>query len=144
MVTGTLLLKEKVALSPTAVAVITLTDRSKDVTAGTIIGQQRIDGATGTDTFAVQFDPATINTKHAYSIYASLIDRDKQWQSLEPVPVITGGPLDGLQVLLSTPEYQTPAQITGTMALPSGVTASPTAVAYAAILDATTGRLVSR
>lgn len=46
MVTGTVVLLEKVSLSRNAVAVVTLTDRSKDG-AGTIIGQQRIDGVTG-------------------------------------------------------------------------------------------------
>ncbi|HEY7023611.1 MAG TPA: YbaY family lipoprotein, partial [Candidatus Limnocylindrales bacterium] len=139
-VSGNLLMLQKIALSPDAVAVITLTDRSKDG-AGTIIGQQRIDGATGNDAFSVQFDPTVINQKHAYSIYASVVDGDKQYQNLAPVPVITGGPVDGLTVQLDTPDYQTPAQITGTIALPNGVTASATAVAYAAILDATTGRL---
>ena len=69
MVTGTLVFNEDVRLGPDAIAVVTLSDRSKDATAGTIIGQQRIDGATGTEIpFAVQFDPAVINQKNAYSI----------------------------------------------------------------------------
>jgi uncharacterized lipoprotein YbaY len=143
-VTGNLQFKEKVALSPSAVAIITLADRNKDATAGTIIGQQRIDGATGNDAFSVPFDPAIINTKHAYTIYASLIDGGKSWQSLLPIPVITGGPTDGLVVPLGTPTAQTPAQITGTIATPPDVTVSPAAVAYATIINATTGRLVNR
>ena len=142
-VTGNLQIAAGTTLSRNAVAVVTLTDRSKDG-AGTIIGQQRIDGATGTDAFSVQFDPTTINTKHAYSIYASIVDGDTEYQNLTPIPVITGGPVDGLAVPVESPAYQVPAQITGTIALPSGVTTSDTAVAYAAILDQTTGRLVSR
>src|SRR4051794_23492858 len=144
MVTGTLIFKDKVGLSPAATAVITLTDRSKDG-AGTIIGQQRLDAVTGTQiAFAVQFDPAIINQKHAYSVYASLIDGDQQWQNADPVPTITGGPLDGLEVPLSTAQYETAAQISGTIVAPSGTEFSDTAVAYAGILNATTGRLVSR
>ncbi len=118
-VTGTLQLQQRIAVSPSSVAVITLTDRSKDGE-GTIIGQQRIDGATGNDAFAVQFDPAVINPKHAYSIYASLIDGNKQWQNPEPVPTITGGPTEGLVVPLNLPAYQTSGQISGTLALPAG------------------------
>jgi uncharacterized lipoprotein YbaY len=143
MVTGTLVFTDTTKLSSMAVAVITLTDRSQDA-AGTIIGQQRIDGATGNDPFAVQFDPATINQKHAYSIYASLIDGTKQWQSIDPIPVITGGPTDGLQVPVVLPTYQTPAQVTGTIALPPATVPTTAAVYYAEILDSTTGRLVSR
>ena len=143
MVTGTLQLQQKIALSPSAVAVITLTDRSKDG-AGTIIGQQRINGATGNDAFAVQYDPAVINSKHAYSIYASVVDGNKQYQNPLPIPTITGGPTDGLVVPLELPAYQTPAQLTGTLALPAGTVPTTSAVAYAAVLDSTTGRLVVR
>ena len=142
-VSGNLQIAEGTTLSRNAVAVVTLTDRSKDG-AGTIIGQQRIDGATGTDAFSVQYDPTIINTKHAYSIYASIIDGANEYQNLTPIPVITGGPVDGLAVPVESPAYQVPAQITGTIALPTGVTTSDTAIAYAAILDQTTGRLVSR
>ena len=144
MVTGTLIFNEKIALSPTAVAVITLGDRSPNG-AGTIIGQQRIDGVTGTQIpFAVQFDPAVINQKHAYSVYASLIDAGKEWQSPEPVPTITGGPLDGLDVELAAPFFTTPAKITGTISLPKDTVVTPLSVAYATIFNATTGRLAAR
>jgi uncharacterized lipoprotein YbaY len=145
LVTGTLIFNEDVLLAPDAIAVVTLTDRSKDATAGTIIGQQRIDGGVGPETpFAVPFDPAAINQKHAYSIYASLISGPNQYQSAAPVPVITGGPTDGLQVEVVAPAYQTPASITGTIALPADTELSEAAVAYAAILNTTTGRLVAR
>ena len=143
MVTGNLVISGKVKLSPTAVAVITLTDRSPSGS-GTIIGQQRIDGATGNDAFAVQFDPAVINQKHAYSIYASVIDGTNQYQNPDPVPTITGGPTDGLQVPVSLPTFQTPAQLTGTLALPAGTVPTTAAVFYAAVVDQTTGRMVTR
>ena len=141
-VSGNLVLALRIALSPLAVAVITLADRSPSG-AGTIIGQQRIDGATGNDAFSVPFDPAAINQKHAYSIVASVIDGTKEYQSL-PVPTITGGPSSGLQVPIAVPTYAQPAQVTGTIAMAQKATLSPTAVAYAVIVNVTTGRVVTR
>ena len=141
-VSGNLVLAQRIALSPTAVAVITLADRSPSG-AGTIIGQQRIDGATGNDAFSVPFDPAAINQKHAYSIVASVIDGTVEYQSL-PVPTITGGPSSGLQVPIAVPTYAQPAQVTGTIAMAQKATLSSTAVAYAVIVNVTTGRVVTR
>ena len=143
-VTGTITLRERVQLSPLAVAVVTLTDRSPNG-AGTIIGQQRIDGATGAAIpFSVPYDADEINNKHAYSVYASVTDAGSEWQSLAPVPTITGGPTEGLSVEVVTPAYTTPASITGTITLPDDTTLSPTAVAYAAIINTTSGRMVVR
>ena len=94
-VTGNVTVPAGTTLTRTAVAVITLTDRSKDG-AGTIIGQQRIDGATGASIpFSVPFESDTINSKHAYSVYASVTDAAQELQSLAPVPTITGGPTAG-------------------------------------------------
>src|SRR5215217_2447191 len=55
-VTGTLQLPQDTSASRTAVAVITLTDRNPEG-AGTIVGQQRIDGAEGAQIpFSVPFE----------------------------------------------------------------------------------------
>ena len=142
-VSGNLLMLQKIALSPTAVAVITLADRSP-AGAGTSLASSALTAQPATTPSRSSSTRSIINTKHAYTIYASIIDGTTEYQSLQPVPVITGGPVDGLVVQVGTPAYQNPGQITGTIALPSGTTTSTTAVAYAAILDATTGRLVSR
>ncbi len=127
MVTGTLIFKEKIALSPTAVAVITLGDRSPNG-AGIIIGQQRIDGVTGSRIpFAVQFDPAVINQKHATPSSAASLMRRREGVA-EPGPRADhhGGPLDGLAVELVSPSYD-PAQVTGTIAMFEKVALTPTA-----------------
>jgi uncharacterized lipoprotein YbaY len=143
-VSGTIVMRERIALTPAAVAIVTLTDRSKDG-AGTIIGQQRIDAPpSGTIPFSVPFERDTINAKHAYSVYASIVDGGQEWQSPAPVPTITGGPTENLTVEVASAQYMNPASISGTIALPNGVQLTPAAVAYAAILNADSGRLVSR
>lgn len=142
-VSGQVVLKAKIALSPSAVAVVTIADRSPNG-GGTLIGQQRIDGVTGgAIPFDVPFDPSIINQKHAYSVVASIVDGGTEYQS-DPVPTITGGPTSGLELDVNVPSLAQPAQIPGTIALPSGVTLSPTAVAYAVIENQTTGRVVAR
>ena len=126
-------------------AVITLTDRSPDG-AGTIIGQQRIDAApSDAIPFTVPYESDQINNKHAYAIHASVVDGTSEWQNELPVPTITGGPTEGLQVEVVAPDYGNPAQVTGTIAMPANADALTTsAVAYAAIFNADSGRLVVR
>ena len=50
----------------------------------------------------------------------------------------------GCRLRCIAPTYQTPASITGTIALPPDTEISDSAVAYATVLNATTGRLVAR
>ncbi len=147
-VSGVLTFEDNVALSPAAVAVITLTDRSPDG-AGTIIGQQRIDApvgdASGAIPFSVPFEDGQINQTHAYAIHASVVDGTSEWQNKAPVPTITGGPTEGLTVQLIAPNHGNPAQVTGTIAMPANAPAlSTAAVAYAAVLNADSGRVVIR
>ena len=100
-VTGALTIKEKVTLGPDAVAVVVLVDRTAADSGGQIIGVQRIDAPGNSPiSFSVPFDPATIQPTHAYAVFASLQDHEKIWQSLEPTPVITGGPTSNVLLTL--------------------------------------------
>ena len=112
-----MLLKAKIALTPDAVAVVTIADRSKDGS-GTIIGQQRINGATANQAFSVPYDASAVNQNHAYAVVASIIDAGKEYQNPVAVPTITGRPTEGLVLDVSLPAPTTPAQVTGTIALP--------------------------
>jgi len=144
VVTGTLVMRTREALSPTAVAVITLVDRSKDGS-GTIIGQQRIDAPPpAAIPFSVPYDTSAVNDKHSYMISASVVDGTNEWQNPTPVPTITGGPTEGLTVELVAPDYANPASVTGTITLPADVVLTPAAVAYAAVVNTTSGRIVVR
>ena len=122
-------------------------DRSLPGGAGTIVGQQRIDGAQGAEIpFTVPFERDQINNKHAYSIAASVVDGGQEWQNVVPVPVITGGPTEDVAVAADlAPDVREPGvHDSGTIVVPEGTELSPSAVAYAAIFNATSGRLVAR
>ncbi len=141
--TGSIILPSDAELSEEAVTVVTVADRSPDG-GGTIIAQQRIDGpATGEVAFAVPYDTDEINNKHAYSINATAIDGDRAWQNPLPVPVITGGPTEDVEVELIEPQLVNPALLTGTIALPDDLELTEEAVAYAIVVNGLTGRLVA-
>ena len=91
-VTGTLNTAEPVTLGADAVAVITLVDQQAAPSAGVIIGQQRIDGVTLPADFSVDYDDVDVDPTHSYALFASVVDGDTSYQSVEPIPVITGGP----------------------------------------------------
>ena len=118
-VTGTVTFGGPVTLSPTAVAVITIADRSKDG-AGTIIGQQRIDAAAGPEiAFSVPYDSTAVNKDDAYGVVASVVDGTNEYQNAVAVPTITGGPTEGLSVVVSPPQATSPTQVTGTITAPT-------------------------
>ena len=148
-VTGTLVVPEgDTAPGPTAVAIITLIDATNTSDAGNIIGQQRIDGiGDGPITFAVPYDSGTVQPKHAYALFATVVDGEAPWQNPTGVPVITGGPTEAVPVPI--PVVASASTITGHMSLPTDAAqtdAGPTAaaVSIAALIKQETGTLVSR
>ena len=149
-VTGTLVVPEgDTAPAPTAVAIVTLIDATNTSDAGNIIGQQRIDGiGDGQITFAVPYDSAAVQPKHAYAVFATVVDGEASWQNPTGVPVITGGPTEAVPVPIP-PVVASASTITGHMSLPNGAAltdAAPTAaaVSIAALIKQETGTLVSR
>ncbi len=144
VVTGSLSYAETTALSPSAIAVVTVVDTSASADAGVIVGQQRIANPGNVPiAFAVPYDASTIVDDHAYALFASIIDGNTTWQNNEAVPVITGGPTSGVDVVLPQIPTGLP-QVTGTMSLPAGTTLSSSAVLIAALIKSDTGTLVSR
>lgn len=144
-VTGTLVLPADVAgPGPKAVAVVTLIDATNTSDSGNVIGQQRIDGIGAVPVaFAVPFEGDTIDKGHAYALFATIVDGGDVWQNATGVPVITGGPSEGLKVSL-TPQPAGDATITGHLVRPDQTTLGPEAVAIAALIKEETGTLVSR
>src|SRR5690242_2909760 len=118
--TGTITMAQPVALSGDAVAVVTLVDQTTGPDAGGVIGEQRIDGVASVPVaFEVPHDDSGIDSKHSYAIVASIVDGAKEYNSQEPVPVITGGP----SVNVEAPVVEAPAlptAITGAIAVPAG------------------------
>ena len=113
-VTGTLNTAEPVTLSADAVAVITLVDQQAAPSAGVVIGQQRIDGAKLPAAFSVPYDDTLVDPAHSYALFASVVDGATSYQSVEPIPVITGGPTADVAVTLAPPSAAATGAITGT------------------------------
>jgi putative lipoprotein len=142
-VSGTIVTKEKVALTPAAVAVVTIVDQEATGAAGSIIGQQRIDGAAFPVSFSVPYDAGAIDPDRSYALFASIVDGGRTYQSVEPVPVITGGPTSGITVQV-VPVPSGAGTVTGSMARTDDASLSAEAVAIAALIRQDTGTLVAR
>jgi uncharacterized lipoprotein YbaY len=143
-VSGTLAMREKIALSPVAVAVVTLVDQQPGAGAGLIVGEQRIDGVVLPQAFSVAYDPAAILDGHSYALFASVIDGASTYQTVEPVPVITGGPSSGIVLTLVGASPSATARLTGTITRTDRTALTPEAVAMAALIRRDTGTLVAR
>ena len=143
-VTGTITIREKVTLSPNAVAFISIVGQQADPSAGGIVGFQRIDGATAPVQFSVPYDTTQIDPKQSYALFASIVDGSTAYQSFEPVPVITGGPTSGVDVVVTNAPPSVPGAVTGTITSSAKLSLSSSAVAVAALVNSTTGTMVSR
>ena len=143
-VTGRVSFAENVALTASAVAVVTLIDQSPSGDAGAIIGQQRIDspGTVPID-FSALYDAAAIDATHSYALFASIVDGASVWQNTTAIPVITGGPTSGLDVVPPALPTGLP-QLTGRITIDGGGVLTTGAVAIAALIKQETGTLVSR
>src|SRR4029079_14348241 len=68
-VTGTMTIREKVTLSPNAVAVFSIVGQQATDKAAAAVGYQRIDNATTPVQFPVPYDTSSINPKQSYAIF---------------------------------------------------------------------------
>ncbi len=144
-VTGSLSYVERVPLSPEAVAIVTIVDITANPDAGAIIGQQRIDGPAGVPIdFSVLVDKNAIDPTHAYALFATIEDGTNVWQSRDGEPVITGGPSNGIDLILPALNPNPAASITGTIVPPPNASFGPSSVAIAALIKVGTGTLVAR
>ena len=144
-VTGSLTYGEQVALSPNAVAIVTIVDQTAAPDAGAVVGEEWIGAPTAVPIdFSVLVDPATIDPTHAYGLFATIVDGANTWQNPHGEPVITGGPVKGIDLVLSAVPVALPASITGTIVPPAGTLLGPGAVQIAALIKVETGTLVSR
>jgi uncharacterized lipoprotein YbaY len=143
-VTGTLTYKDKVALGPSATAVVTIVDLAAAPDAGAIVGQARIDSVGQVPiAFSVAYDTARIDPKHPYGLFATIVDGSSSWQNPQAVAVLTGGPSQGVAVTVSA-VAKAAASIAGTITRSDQTALGPTAVAIAALIKQDTGTLVNR
>ncbi len=143
LVTGTITTAEPLSPSASAVAVVTIVDRSAG-DADVIVGQQRrADPGPTPITFKVAYDPARIQTDHAYVVFAAVLDGGAAWQNGDGVPVITGGPSSDVTVGVSRVPGSPAAEVLGQITKDDQISLTGKAVAMAALLDTATGRTVA-
>jgi len=143
LVTGTITTAEPLAPSTSAVAVVTIVDRSAGG-ADVIVGQQRrADPGPSPVKFKVAYDPARIQGDHAYVVFAAILDGGASWQNSDGVPVITGGPTSGVTVEVKRVPGSPPAEVLGQITKDDKISLTGKAVAMAALLDTATGRTVA-
>ena len=131
-ITGTLGLREKISLSGSAVAVVSIVDMVAGGNAGVVIGQQRIDGIGEVPLpFSVPIDLRRIDPKHAYGLFATMIDGPLSWQNSQGIAVLTGGPTTGIDAVLPV-AAQASAAVAGTITRTDPETLGSDAVAVAA------------
>ena len=135
-VTGTLTIREKVTLSPNAVAVFSIVGQQANSNAGSIVGYQRINNAKTPVEFSVPYDTTAIDQKQSYAIFGSIIDGSTVYQTFEPVPVITGGPTTGVTLVATDKPPADAGAVTGTIVMPAkAAKLSSSAVAVAALVE---------
>ncbi len=132
------------ALTANAVSVVTIVDQGAAPTEALIVGQQRSPATgAGSIAFSVGYDPARIDPKRPYVLYASIVDGDSVLVSTNPVPVITGGPEAGLAVPMAL-RPNGPATIAVSVTKKDNAQLSPCAVAQVAVVKVGSGRVASR
>jgi uncharacterized lipoprotein YbaY len=114
-VTGTMTIREDVTLGPDAVAVFTIVGQNASSKAGGIVGYERLDNVKTPVPFSVAYDPASVDPKESYAIFGSIIDGSTVYQTFEPVPVITGGPTSGIELVATAKPPADAGAVTGTI-----------------------------
>src|SRR5688572_7193523 len=71
-VTGSLTTSDPVELSADAVAVVTLVDQAAEGGPGTILGEQRINGAMLPVAYSVTYDTESIDAGGSYALFATI------------------------------------------------------------------------
>lgn len=94
-VSGTIVRKDKSALSPSAVAIAALIK----VGTGTVVSSQVLTAPGTSLAFAVGYDPATVDPAATYVVRAAIIDAPTAWSGGAGAPVITNGaPSSGVEI----------------------------------------------
>jgi uncharacterized lipoprotein YbaY len=141
-VTGTVTSRDKVALSPAAVTIVTLVDQQAGANSTVVIGQQSITGGQFPIAFSVPY--GTIDTTHSYALFASTLDAGTTRQTFEAVPAITGGPTTGLALPVILMPATPAATVTGTITKTDKTALTGAAVAYAILVDSNTNTMIAR
>jgi putative lipoprotein len=94
-VTGTVSYRERIALAPGSLVIVTLEDTSKADTIATVLGEARItiERNQVPISFVIEVEPGRIDPRHRYALRARILDPQGalRWTSTQAYLVITGG-----------------------------------------------------
>jgi putative lipoprotein len=103
-VTGTVSYRERIALAPGSLAIVTLEDTSKADVKATILGEARItiERKQVPITFAIDVEAGLIDPRHRYAVRARILDPQGalRWTSTQAYLVMTGGHPNSVDVLV--------------------------------------------
>jgi len=101
-VTGSVMYRERVALTPAAVVQIEVVELTQEGSPGTVIGQQTIQSPGQVPIgFSVDLNPQRIRAEATYVLNARITDGERVFSTTIPVPVLTqGNRSSDVQVLL--------------------------------------------
>ncbi len=89
-VTGTVLYRERIALTPEAVLHVEVVEVTPEGTIGAVIGEQRLRGPGQVPIpFSVAIEAARIRPEARYEVRARIADSGRVFSTLEPVAVLT-------------------------------------------------------
>jgi putative lipoprotein len=103
-VTGTVSYRERIALAPGSLVIVTLEDTSKADAIATMLGEARItiERNQAPIAFAIEVEPGRIDPRHRYAVRARILDPQGalRWTSTQAYLVMTGGHPSSVDVLV--------------------------------------------
>ncbi|HVG57333.1 MAG TPA: YbaY family lipoprotein [Hyalangium sp.] len=91
-VTGSVMYRERIALTPAAVVQVEVVELTKEGSPGTVIGQQTIQSPSQVPIpFTVVINPQLLRADATYVVNARITDGGRVFSTAAPVPVLTQG-----------------------------------------------------
>jgi putative lipoprotein len=91
-VTGSVVYRERIALTPAAVVQVEVVELTKEGSPGTVIAQQTIQSPGQVPIpFTVAIDPQRVRADATYVVNARITDGERVFSTTAPVPVLTQG-----------------------------------------------------
>ncbi|MEJ7809513.1 MAG: YbaY family lipoprotein [Gemmatimonadaceae bacterium] len=102
-VTGTVLYRERIALPPDAIVTVQLQDVSRQDVAATVLAEQviRTEGRQVPFSFALEYDPAAIQSNHRYVVRATIRSGDTLlFTTTQSYPVLGADGLSNAEIVV--------------------------------------------
>ena len=91
-VTGSVMYRERIALTPGAVVQVEVVELTQDGSPGTVIGQQTIQNPGQVPIpFSVDVNPQRVRAEGSYAVNVRITDGERVFSTATPVPVLTQG-----------------------------------------------------